>query len=200
MSVVVGVLGAKRVGKDTLSKKVIEFNSDFVIDHFADDLKHFLSKVFEIPEIEFHDDVLKERIYETPIEMDKYIEAMSDITGLKIQPRGLIAVGNRTLAQYFGTEYVRLVQDNYWVERVQKRVNASGRPTLISDTRFLNEAAVVRSYQSNLIVRLIRDDVPVDPKHPSESESLLIKEDLIFKSEKGVFYLTENYTNISILK
>lgn len=193
MSVVVGVLGAKRVGKDTLSKKVVSFNSEFVIDHFADDLKNFLSKIFDIPEIEFHDEKFKDKMYEKPIEMDKYIQAMSDVTGLNIQPRGLIAVGNRTLAQYFGTEYVRFIKDNYWIERVTDRIKSHGRPTLVSDTRFPNEADALREFQSNLIVRLIRDDVPVDPTHPSESQSLLIREDLIVKSEK------DDYRNIDRL-
>ena len=184
MSLVVGVCGAKRVGKDTFSKKVVEFNSDFKILHYAEDLKNFCAEIFNIPVNYFHDENLKDSDLPAPILMDDYLEKMQDVLKLNVLPRACFVSSFRGLLQKFGTEYVRAVQDNYWVARVENKIYGDTRPVLVSDTRFLNEASSLKLFPSSLIIRITRPDIIVDMSHASESESLQIPEDFIINSKK----------------
>lgn len=65
----------------------------------------------------------------------------------------------RTLLQWWGTEYRRNVNPNYWVERVAKRI-ADEQPevALITDVRFPNEVRFCQKYGS--AIKVDRPDLP----------------------------------------
>jgi hypothetical protein len=77
----------------------------------------------------------------------------------------------RTLLQWWGTEFRRNVNPNYWVTRLAKRI-AEEKPeiALIADMRFQNEKAFVEKYGQS--VRVDRADLPslrgAAGVHPSE--------------------------------
>jgi hypothetical protein len=65
----------------------------------------------------------------------------------------------RTLLQWWGTEYRRSINPDYWVKRVAKRI-AEERPeiALITDVRFPNEAAFCQRYGN--AVKVERPSLP----------------------------------------
>jgi hypothetical protein len=78
----------------------------------------------------------------------------------------------RTLLQWWGTEFRRSINPDYWVQRLTKRL-AEEKPeiALITDVRFLNEVQFCQKYGEAIrIVRpgLIRD-TSLTPAHISES-------------------------------
>jgi hypothetical protein len=76
----------------------------------------------------------------------------------------------RTLYQWWGTNFRRAQDERYWLKKIQKTFDAS-RPdvALITDVRFPNEAEYVHSLGGILVkvTRTAKPDVLV-PEHPSE--------------------------------
>jgi hypothetical protein len=71
-------------------------------------------------------------------------------------PRCLLGK-QRTLLQWWGTEYRRAEDSFYWVKALRKRImEEKPQIALIDDMRFLNEMAWVKSDPSNRTVRLDR--------------------------------------------
>jgi hypothetical protein len=79
----------------------------------------------------------------------------------------------RSLLQWWGTEYRRSKDPDYWVKRLRKTLDAQ-RPevALISDVRFPNEAEVLREW-GGYSVKVKRLGVPDVPVHEHASESAL---------------------------
>jgi len=179
-----GICGYKGSGKDTLAKMVVKFNGNFTVLHFADDLKKFASEIFGIEEKYFHDVSLKE-VSISPVVMDDFIHSMKSVTGLDILPRGKTANTPREVLQYFGTEYVRSVEDNYWVDRVVSKVKRIGSKVLIPDVRFPNEVEAVRKC-GGLVLRTIRLSQKVSSDaHASEAHASSIVPDIEIASVEG---------------
>ncbi len=79
----------------------------------------------------------------------------------------------RLLLQWWGTQYRRSVNPNYWVQRVAKRI-AEEKPeiALITDVRFLNEVAFCQEYGE--AIKIERPELPplegAAASHVSETE------------------------------
>lgn len=74
----------------------------------------------------------------------------------------------RTLLQWWGTEFRRSADPDYWVNKLAKRL-AQDKPeiALITDTRFPNEVNFVRQYGD--VIKVHRSSLPILPGgHPSE--------------------------------
>jgi len=74
----------------------------------------------------------------------------------------------RTLLQWWGTEYRRNVNENYWLNKVAERI-AEEKPeiALITDVRFPNEKAFCEKYGES--IKVVRTGYASDvPKHISE--------------------------------
>ena len=190
MNLVIGICGSKRVGKDTLANFVIQKNSNFKVIHFADSLKELCADIFDIPIDYFINDKLKDNKLTIPINMDSYLSIMIEHTGINIVPRSKVAISYRQILQFFGTEYVRHVCDDFWLKSVKSRIDlidSENKLVIIPDLRFLNEFDFIKSFDKNVVIRLTREDVVVDTGHASESESLEIKEDILIESENNDF-------------
>ena len=186
-----GISGKAGHGKDTFSKAVVEAardrEEDFMITHFADPLKYQAIEIFGITEYDAFDTQGKETAFAQPINMDDYVDRMRKVTGLNIQAADLVARSPRELLQYYGTEYVRRVQDDYWI---RVTLDQDWDNVLISDTRFPNEAKAIRA-KGGKIVKVIRVDLPVSKDgHPSETSINLIEPDLVLYTRTGDFTRT----------
>lgn len=82
------------------------------------------------------------------------------------------------LLQWWGTEYRRAQNVNYWTERLEARIKAAAPDiALVTDMRFKNEAAKIKEMGGHtVLVERINDDGTqyIDPNrpadHPSETE------------------------------
>lgn len=190
-----GISGNKGHGKDTFARFVREAKEGFLITHFATDLKLTAGRIFGLTEGQMHDPSLKEVPFDTPVPMDDQLDAMRRETGLDIQPQGKVAVSPRELMQFWGTEYVRTVQDDYWTQQVLTRVKGSDR-SLVPDTRYPNEAMALRSVGGK-IIKVVRIDAP-KPKdtHSSETEMEKIVPDLLVGAVTGDLSLPQRVAQL----
>lgn len=175
-----GITGDKFHGKDTFSNFVKAFDNDFVILHFADRLRDICEDVFGITQDLMLNPGNKEKPFEVNINIDDYLGPLSKATGLNLKSLGLVADCPRTLLKYVGTDYVRSVRDSYWRDVIVSQIKDNSiTKALISDTRFLNEADVLRQEFNAKIIRITRLDLPDSGDgHISEVESKMIREDL----------------------
>lgn len=82
----------------------------------------------------------------------------------------------RALLQWWGTNYRRAVNEDYWIIRLAKRL-AEEKPeiALVPDLRFLNEMAFCKQYGETLkVVRPHQGDVN---SHPSETALAHLQDD-----------------------
>jgi len=181
---VYGISGSKGHGKDTFANLILRVHPGFRILHFADSLKRMSTRIFGLTNAQMNDPNLKEAPLGRPLDMDPYVPAMCKETGLLIQPAGKVAHSPREVMQFFGTEYVRRAQDDYWVQRLLAEVGTSHR-ILIPDARFLNETEALRSI-GGIIIKIERIDAP-PPKdgHASETEMAKIVPDLLVGAKTG---------------
>lgn len=155
MGKLIGLLGRKRVGKDTVADYLIN-NYNFTKHAFAHPIKEILKIMFDFSEHQLN--------------IDK--EKIDDRWG--ISPR--IAM------QQFGTDFVRddickyipniknnLYGETLWIKlfRIWYEKNKD-KDIIISDVRFLDEIEVIKSL-GGIIIKINRDTNQVD-NHKSESK------------------------------
>lgn len=186
---IIGITGYKRHGKDSLAHLIQDQDPEaWSIHHFAGPLKQMTCEVFDLDPVVVWEDELKEAPFDTPIEMDDRLGAMRAATGLDLKPAGMVAKHPRHLLQYFGTEYVRATDPDYWFKKLDEAIEDSAN-VLIPDTRFLNEAQYIwgRCGQVVKVERVDLEDAG-DP-HASEREIDKIAPDLLLGTRTGRFEL-----------
>jgi hypothetical protein len=197
---VIGISGFKGHGKDTLAKLISKHKyyaqncspkDNFHITAFAAPVKEMLKDIFNVTHDQLSIQALKEKPFENPIVMDDYLSQMSERTKLSLNPLNKIALSIRDLMQMFGTDYVRSVQDNYWIKKWLKEVK-NHKYVIVSDIRFLNEAEAVKSL-NGIIVRIFKDDFISHDNHQSESEQEKIKIDYAVRNIQGKPYLLNKF-------
>lgn len=181
---VYGIAGEKGHGKDTFARLVLEYGPSFEVLHFADDLKRIAGRVYGLTDEQMNNPALKEAPLDKPVEMDLFIDALRSETGLPIQPRGKVGRSPREVMQYLGTEYMRSIQDDFWVQKVLQKIGTK-RCFLVPDTRFPNEGDGLRSV-GGLIIKVLRIDAPSSgDRHASETEMSKIQPDLLVGVRTG---------------
>lgn len=194
---VVGILGKKFAGKDTLAKTIqLLSNDEITILHFADLLKQVCVEVFKIEMSHFVIPELKEKDFNQPLIIDDYLKELNERVGLEIAPKKLIAQNPRQLMQYVGTEYVRSVKDSYWVDKTLEQItDPYGRLYCIADVRMLNEAKAIQDLPKSMLIKLIRKSDSASDGHKSEVEQEQIKPTATYLIPEGDFlffkYLAE---------
>lgn len=181
---IIGLAGQKRHGKNFLAANIHLYDPGFRITHFADKLKEITADVFGHPVDDFYDEAKKDAAFPEPVEMDKLIANMAYWTNLAIEPRGEIANSPRELLQLFGTEYVRSLDNDYWVNATMKNIRDTGHDHIVADVRFENEANAIRK-AGGLVVRIIRDGRIDEAEHASER--LDFQPDVVFHVATGDF-------------
>lgn len=163
-----GICGPKGVGKDTLANLICESvrTTPFKIKSFAEPLKSQIARVFPITRESLDLRELKEVALPLPIRMDDYLNLMCHETGLRVMPRGLVANSRRELMQFYGTDYIRSVQDDYWIQLWQSSLHGLTR-VIVPDVRFHNERTLIHALGGK-VIQLSRSDVPYST-HESEA-------------------------------
>ena len=153
----IGLMGQAGAGKDTVADH-LEAEYAFERIGFADPILEMLLALFHRAGIS---------------------EAWAVERALKEQPTPLGA-SYRRLAQTLGTEWGRdTVAPDLWIRVAElqlEQARACSLHVVISDVRFANEAAWIRS-QGGVLVRVLRRDLPPVAPHVSERELALIEPD-----------------------
>lgn len=163
---IIGLVGQKGAGKDTLAREILRLRPEAVLFHFADPLKALVGILFGIPAAHMEGPE-KEMPLPFPVVLDDWISEMGLVTDLEIRPAGKIARTLRELLQFFGTDYVRAARQNYWLDRTMRRVVAAPS-AVVADVRFKNEADALRALPGGRVYEVVRDGSTRPPEHQSE--------------------------------
>lgn len=204
MRIVIGISGKKGSGKNTLASQIVQHcGGDYTVIHFADRLKSICIEISGFSKELFYDDILKETELLAPVDLDTWVDRLSDLTDLHILPRGLTAKTPREILQFVGTDYVRSVDRNFWERKLVERVSTFPENTriVVADVRFPSEADVIRSLNGVLVgvSRPAKNTTSVD-KHKSETGVGDITTDLRFEfSEVDTenAYIDDSYQHIA---
>lgn len=131
---VIGLMGRAGAGKDTCAEYLFDPKTDVRLA-FAGPMKHDLSNILNLPEKMFHERSLKER----PL-----------LSYPKDTPR--------TLMTWYGTLMKERFGNDFWIKRMRESIEAHNhcKRILITDVRFPDEVAFVRSYTNHTLIYVDR--------------------------------------------
>lgn len=170
---IVSICGAKRHGKDTAGRELIE-NYGFKRISFADGLRKTVCTALRCDESRFLDDKLKE----------------------EIDPR----TGKpwRYWLQWIGTEGFRALWDDVWIAWWKSAIEDLGHDRIVTtDMRFPNEFAAAKSMGAHTI-RIFNPNVPPSGDlHASEAHqaSFPVDEEIV---NGGTIEQLRHYTAVSV--
>jgi len=172
---IVGIAGRAGAGKDTAADYLVK-RFAFKRFAFADAIRDGIKAIFGLTDAELNDRILKEK----------------EIPWIGRSPR--------YLAQRLGTEFGRnQVQDDIWIRVLSERVRRSQwHQVVISDVRFENEAAWIRS-QGGQIIHIKRPgDEISESGHPSENGIAVMPGDLVIDNASTLAFLHDEleYTQV----
>jgi len=147
---IIGILGKKYHGKDTVSDFIMDMNSNFTRMSFADPLKKISKVLFSFTDEQLYGDKKEEE--------DEY---------WKVSPRQVF--------QFLGTDICRKqmkkiipeIEDNFWVECLRRQLNNIEGNIVISDVRFPNEAKMIKE-MGGYIIKVTRPLLESNDEHYSE--------------------------------
>ena len=178
MTLKVGILGLAGSGKDTfasmLQEELSKLGHDFKIDRYARPIKELTADIFNLTLDELEDRVLKEapRVVSTSHLLrtcstfllwlfqdnpEDYTVAMELLQAYFTSNSHNTLTTVRLFQQYFGTDVVRAVRPNAWVDILQER----DENLIVPDVRFENELC-------DYNVLLQRHQLNTRPAHSSE--------------------------------
>lgn len=137
MTILIAFAGRAGCGKDTAAD-YLKKHYGFIPMAFAAPLKRTAAVLFDLPEIYFHDRLLKE----TPLD-----------TWDGLTPRHIL--------QMLGTEAIRTTfGQDFWLKRwiSEYRMHRNNTNVVVTDVRFNNEAQLIRDL-GGVVIHLVRPDV-----------------------------------------
>lgn len=193
--IVYGICGEKFHGKDFLASLIKQKNDAFEILHFADELKRLCSLVFGVPKNFFSDSKLKEKNI-SPIDIDHSLPSLEKEVELSLPRLQRKASSARELMQLVGTEYIRSVQDDYWVNFIKRKIenNSEGR-FIVADVRYPNEEEMIKFFGKTIETKRIDFSSTQRDTHSSEAVNLL-NPDLVIGSLTNKFSLPETVAGL----
>ena len=133
----IGVVGLISSGKDTVAERLAQ-KHNFKRDSFAKSLKDAVSSMFN-----WDREMLEGKTDESRAWREQPDAFWSKQMGKEVTPRWVL--------QYFGTEVMRgQMYDGIWRDSCLGRYN--GTPTVISDTRFINEIKEIKDISGKIIL------------------------------------------------
>jgi hypothetical protein len=155
--VLIGLIGQKQTGKDTFADYLVKTRG-FKKLAFAEPVKQVCQILFHLEPEQVYDPRLK--------------EVVDERWGLS----------PRQMMQKVGTDMVRnMLGNDFWVKHMD--ISYSKGSIVISDVRFKNEAEWVKD-RGGVLIRIVDGSHHCD-HHPSETEQLSIKEDVVLKNDKN---------------
>ena len=181
---VVGLVGQKRSGKDTVAE-VFE-NLGWYRTSFAKALYREVSEAFGISVSELQDHGMKEVPWLDlsackDLEFLELAKALSrvytldkgDTLGILSEDLKSFKLSPRRVLQWWGTEYRRKDDTFYWVRKLSQELEKyKPRHVVISDIRELHEAAYVKRTEGHLL-KVIRPGLAEDATSSHSSEKNL---------------------------
>lgn len=211
---IVGILGRKGSGKDTVAEALKSLG--FVQESFAMPVYQEVAEAFGVtveflnnretkekpmPELRLSqcsDETFKGIAY---VQLAKEIAAAMDGVSLlgpghTYKPEDFMLSPRKSL-QLWGTEYRRQQDNHYWVKKLHERIEASGaKRVAISDVREPMEAAWVKRQDNGLVLKVIRPGNPYEggelANHSSETLVDAIAFDLDVYNDDTVTQLQED--------
>lgn len=140
----IGLAGLAGSGKDTVAK----FLTDYEKIAFADPLKESCKILFNLSDKQLSDRTLKETVD------SRYGKSP------------------RQLMQLVGTDILRRIDPDLFVERARERIEMIGGNVIISDVRFENECKMIKE-KGGIIINIVRNiDLIESHKHESENQNI----------------------------
>lgn len=168
---ILAITGRKQSGKDSLGNFLVSnatelFGPGFVVRRFgfADPLKEMVSNLFGVPLEWMHgSEKDKNRLTTVCWGHLPHFDRENEVNG-----RGSDSLTVRELLQQFGTEVVRRMSEDAWVNALHRKIERDGLCDLavIPDCRFPNEILAVKEWGGKAI-RLTRNQ---EAKAEHESE------------------------------
>jgi len=155
---IIGILGKKGSGKDTVADIIIELLPQYKKKAFADNLKKVCSIITNIPLENWYNQDLKDFI----------------LPNFWPDKKGQLYT-YRTLMQTIGTEAIRdVVNDDIWIDGVldkyrQLRNTNERYDLLISDVRYEKEYVKIIELDG-IIIKVVRESIKSDDQHSSEKQ------------------------------
>jgi hypothetical protein len=184
---IIGITGKARNGKDSVGQVLVQ-DYGFVKHSFAAALKSLLRDVNPI--VDKHGNHIQDYLHSLEGSWER----------LKENPDAGGEV--RRLLQELGT-CIRGLNDSFWLEVVKNQVMAdlsTGGDVVLTDVRFVNEEAAIRSWAKSLgteayIIRVVRPSItPMHgtmAAHVSETELLHIQDDIVIYNDGSLEELRE---------
>lgn len=169
---IIGILGRKRVGKDTTADHLVN-KHNYTKLSLATPLKETCMTLFNLSE---QDMINKDEIHE------KW------------------GVSPRTLLKYIGTDILRKdinkilpdIKDNFWIKLCMDKCDTIPHPIVISDVRFQNEIDHIKQ-KGGIIIKIINDNAI---KEDDENQIDNLKGDYTIINETSYEHLYETLNNI----
>lgn len=171
-SLVLGLVGLKRSGKDTFAQRLVEAHG-YTRVAFADPLKDAALQLNPLVRVE-HDEAgpLREALGGVQIFQPGEVYRLARIVDeVGWEAAKEVREIRRTL-QELGVSIRDNVDRDAWIEAAKARVDATPGPVVITDVRFRNELEYLASHPDGFSVRIIRPGQELTDLHVSEVELL----------------------------
>ena len=167
---IIGLSGIAGSGKDSTANIIINKYQNWSKVSFANAMKNSAACMFGLPRELLEGDTKESREWR-----EQKLDYWSEKLGQDVTPRNIL--------QILGTELVRKhLNENFWVDRLEleiKKLTESGKNVIITDVRFPNEAAMIKSLGGQIwhvfcgeIPQWFTDyrDKKIEPENIHESE------------------------------
>ena len=143
---IIGVCGLIGAGKDTIADYLVNIH-EFKRESFANTLKDAVAYIFG-----WDRELLEGRTKQSRAWREQPDEWWSDRLDMDITPRWVL--------QYWGTEVARRnFHDDIWIASLENKLRKITDDVVISDCRFPNEIAAIRS-AGGRVIRVVRGPEP----------------------------------------
>ena len=143
---IIGICGFQGAGKDTIADYLVNIH-EFKRESFANTLKDAVAYIFG-----WDRDLLEGRTRQSRAWREQRDEWWSNRLGREITPRWVL--------QYWGTEVARRgFHDDIWIASLENKLRKITDDVVISDCRFPNEIAAIKS-AGGQVIRVVRGPDP----------------------------------------
>lgn len=151
----------------------------------------------DVVQINFKDALIAEIKEKFPDLLKEIAKTETDITGGMFLDEALQALFEtkpplvRTLMQNYGTNVMRAMDEDHWVDQWSHKVlNTESKIVLTDDVRFFNEKGMIRDTArhkgvDSILIRLERTDLEATDQHQSETEQKEIECDYTITTKQG---------------
>ena len=162
---VIALIGKKRSGKDTFANVLVE-EFGFTRVAFADPLR---AAALELdPWVPIHGSLARLRRTTPGIQASSIVRLSALIEAVGWETAKDLVPEVRRLLQRFGTEAIRKIEPDFWINAARKTIDEIEGPVVVTDCRYPNEADFAESVGGHLI-RIVRPGAESADAHPSET-------------------------------